>query len=165
MKPESASAIDIGPVQIALKVSSGFWWSNKIKFEDTFQPFVTWIADLTANVIPESVAAIRVGLDPAANNCLAIRDAKNMDSVGMEPVFVRKDGMDAIARYVRSLLLFYIRKSPQCKLGQFPRKSSAISRRTSDVIRYDRVFLGREDYWSFRDGFLFFVCLPFLYKL
>lgn len=87
---------------------------NWISFEDTFQPFVTWTADLTANAIPESVAAIRVGRDLAANNCPATRDVRNTGSAGTELVFVRRVGMAAIARYVR--LLFYIRKSTRCKL-------------------------------------------------
>lgn len=94
----------------------GFGPPNRIRLEDSFQPFVTWIADLTADVIPESVVAIRVGPDLAANSCPAIPDVKNTDSAGMERVSVRRGGTDATARYVRASLLFYIRKSSRCKL-------------------------------------------------
>lgn len=66
-----------------------------------FQLYVTWIVARTVNVILENVVAIQVGQERVVNNYHVILDAKNMGSVGMAPVFVRRVGMDVIARYVR----------------------------------------------------------------
>lgn len=53
------------------------------------------------SVIWVNVDVIQAGLGLVVSNFLATQDAKNMVNVGMELVYVHKDGMDVIVLYVR----------------------------------------------------------------
>lgn len=48
----------------------------------------------------ENAVAMPVGPEISVISCHAIQDVLNMASAKMEHVSVRRDGMDAIARYV-----------------------------------------------------------------
>lgn len=82
LKQLSVSAIDTGMAQTVLDL------------------FVPLIVVPTVAVILENVDVIQVGQENAANFFHVIQDVRNMVSAKTELVFVLKDGMEDIVRYL-----------------------------------------------------------------
>lgn len=74
---------------------------------EMLQLYVIWIVVHMENVTPENANAITDGPVADANNFHVTLVVKNMDSVVMALVFVRKDGTDDIALYVSRLYISY----------------------------------------------------------